>query len=124
LTLEILPAFDLRPNEVVLLELFINGEPTRERLIDGSSPDRATTFVVLENWWRVNQRKESDAREACFHITRGVLVRQIPGKPTSRTKIKGNTYKIFYQLTDQNSTNNGHTNKNDIAERSKADEAE
>jgi hypothetical protein len=52
LTLEILPAFDLRPTEAVLLELFINGEPTHERLIEGSSPDRTTTFVVPEDWWR------------------------------------------------------------------------
>jgi hypothetical protein len=125
LTLEILPAFDLRPTEAVLLELFINGEPTHERLIEDSSPDRATTFVVPENWWRTKPCKESDAREACFHITRGVLVRQVPGKSTSRTKIKGNTYEVFYQLTNQNLTDGDRSDDNDdIAEHSKADDAD
>lgn len=122
LTLEILPTFDLRPTEVVLLELFVNGEPTHERLIEGLAPDRTTNFVVLENWWCAKPCKESDAREACFHITRGVLIRRVSSEPTSRTQIKGNTYEVLYQLTSQNPTENGHTDKSDIAGPSKADD--
>jgi hypothetical protein len=124
LTLEILPAFDLRSTEVVLVELFIGGKPRPQRLIEDSSSDRNATFLVLDKIWRTKQRKESDTREACFHITRGVLIRQVPSEPTSRTKIKGNTYEVLYQLTSQDLTDGDRSDNNDISARSNADDVD
>lgn len=122
LTLSILPAFNLRSTEAVLVELLIDAKPRGQRLIEGSSPDRNATFTALDKYWRANRRKEVDAKEACLHITHGILILQASSKPESFKKIKGNTYKVFHQLTNQKPTGNGRTDNDDVAEPSKADD--
>jgi hypothetical protein len=124
LILEILPAFNFRSNEVILVELFIAGKLRGQRLFEGSSPDRKETFTVLDRYWDANQRNESGARKACFQITLGTLIRQAPSEPMSLKKIKGSTYEVFHQLTTRDLHEEGHIDNNEIAERSTADDSD
>jgi hypothetical protein len=124
LILEILPAFNFRSNEVVLVELFIAGKLRGQRLFEGSSPDRKETFTVLDRYWDANQRNESGARKACFQITLGTLIRQAPSEPTSLRKIRGSTYEVFHQFTSRDLHEERHIYNNDIAERSTADDSD
>lgn len=121
LELEILPAFNLRSTEVVLVELFINGYTRGQRLIQGLSSDQKATFTIPNRYWRADERSASIVYEACFHIIRGTLIRQAPSGSTSLTKIEGNTYKVLHRLANQNVQEDDPVNNNDVAERSKAE---
>lgn len=121
LALKILPAFNLLSTEVVLAELFINGNPSGQKLIKGLSSDQKVTFTVPHRYWRVDQHNQSDVHEACFHITRGNLIRQASTEPTSRTKIEGKTYKVLHRLANQDLHEDDPVDNNDISERSKAE---
>lgn len=124
LSLEILPAFNLRSTEVVLVELFIDGKKRGQSLVKGSSPDRKTAFTVSKEYLRAGQRKKSHVLEADFHITHGILIRPAPSEPKSLTKIKGSTYKVHHQLTNQNLYEAGHRDNSDFTERDKTDNAD
>lgn len=121
LELEILPAFNLRSTEVVLVELFINGNTRGQRLIQGLSSDQKATFTVPNRYWRADERSASIVYKACFHITRGSLIRQATSVSTSLTKIEGKTYKVSHRLADQNLHEDDSAGNNDISERSKAE---
>ena len=121
LGLEILPAFNLFSTEVVLVELFINGNPSGQRLIKGLHFDHKGTFTVPHRYWRAHQRNQSDVHEACFHITHGTLIRQASSEPTFLTKIEGKTYKVLHRLANQDLHEDDPVDNNDISERSKAE---
>ena len=120
LALEILPAFNLRSTEVVLVELFINGNPRDQRLIRGLSSHQKRLFTVPNRDWRADERGGFIVYEACFHITHGTLIRQASSEPTSLTKIKGKTYKVLHRIARQNLHEDDPTDNNDILEHGEA----
>lgn len=121
LALEILPAFSLLSAEVVLVELFINGNPSGQRLIKCLYSDHKGTFTVPHRHWRADQHNQSGVHEACFHITHGTLIRQASSEPTYLTKIEGKTYKVLHRLANQDLHEDEPVDNNDISERNKAE---
>jgi hypothetical protein len=119
LTLEILPAFNLRSTEVVLVELLIDGIQRGQCLIEGSSPDRKATFTALDKYLRPGQ---CNVHETYLHITHGSLTRQGSSGPQSYTKVKGNTYKVLHKFIDHNSHETGSVDHVETSEHSKVDD--